>query len=669
MLNLNRFRIKLRINAGFGALIAIALVLAALGGWGLTTISGDVGKLWAVSENAARNQQVVALSNNMRRLGLRLKTLSDDSVIAKFKEEHGQAADVLAAVGKATLLEDRRRLFKETADLLDQQQQVVDRLADLVAKMKQDRAALFTGGDQLSAAVAALVEAARGTGDAEVIARSTDVETAVLLVRVANWRFLATADPKGPATFGTNVEKANAAIDKLDKAAGAERVRAQLAPVKSSLKDYGTNFTALSGAMLASDELYEKEFRSASDKIDALNEQAHKSLAASLADTKSDTDRSVSSTMVMQAIVAGIGIVIGLALAFFVARSIVAPVTGMTAAMQKLADGDKSVEIPARGDKDEIGEMAAAVDVFKQNMIRADELAAEQKVEQEKKQGRQVAVEAYIAEFDGAVRRSLQVLASAATEMQATAQSMSATAEETSRQATAVAAAADQASANVQTVATASEEMSSSISEISRQVEQSTQIARKAVDEAHGTGETMHELAEAAQKIGVVVQLIQDIASQTNLLALNATIEAARAGEAGKGFAVVASEVKSLANQTGKATEEIAAQINAIQSAAQRAVGAIEGIDGTIGQISEISTSIASAMEEQGAATREIARNTQEAAKGTHEVSQNIGGVNQAASETGAAAQQVSDSSSELGKQAETLRTDVETFLEKIRVA
>jgi methyl-accepting chemotaxis protein len=354
---------------------------------------------------------------------------------------------------------------------------------------------------------------------------------------------------------------------------------------------------------------------------------------------------------------------------FLIIASVSRPILRMTAAMDKLAGGDKSVEIPSRDNKDEIGSMAQAVDVFRQNMIRADELALAQRAEQEQKAQRQVAIEQHIATFEGSVRSSLDALASAATEMRATSQGMSATAEETSAQATTVAAAAEQASVNVQTVASATEELSSSVAEIGRQVTQSSKIAGQAVDEAGRTNATVQGMSAAAQKIGDVVKLISDIASQTNLLALNATIEAARAGDAGKGFAVVASEVKSLANQTAKATEEIAAQVAAMQGATGDAVQAIESIGGTIGTINEIASTIASAVEEQGAATQEIARNVQEAAQGTNQVSSIIAGVNQAAGETGAAASQVLASAEELGRQAETLRADVDGFLAKIRAA
>lgn len=270
-------------------------------------------------------------------------------------------------------------------------------------------------------------------------------------------------------------------------------------------------------------------------------------------------------------------------------------------------------------------------------------------------------------DFEINIKSVVDSVAASATEMQATSQSMSATAEETNRQSTVVAAASEEATSNVQTVASAAEELSASVSEISSQVTQSTKIAQKAVEHATSTNDQIQELATAAQKIDEVVKLISDIAAQTNLLALNATIEAARAGDAGKGFAVVASEVKSLATQTAQATDEIAAQISAVQSATSNAVSAIGDITAVIAEINEISAAVAAAVEEQGAATQEIARNVQEAATGTREVSSNIAGVTQAAAETGTSAQQVLEAASELSRQSETLGTEVDKFLRQVR--
>jgi methyl-accepting chemotaxis protein len=272
-------------------------------------------------------------------------------------------------------------------------------------------------------------------------------------------------------------------------------------------------------------------------------------------------------------------------------------------------------------------------------------------------------------DFETNVKGVVEIVSSSATEMQATAQSMAATAEETNRQATSVAAAAEEASTNVQTVASAAEELASSISEIGRQVAESSRIASQASTQASKTNAQVESLASAAQKIGEVVELISDIASQTNLLALNATIEAARAGEAGKGFAVVASEVKSLATQTAKATEEIAGQISAIQAATTDAVTAIKEISTTIEQINDISGSVASAVEEQGAATKEIAHSVQQASAGTTEVSSNISGVTAAASESGTSATQVLEAAGELAKQSEKLRGEVDKFLVQVRAS
>ena len=269
--------------------------------------------------------------------------------------------------------------------------------------------------------------------------------------------------------------------------------------------------------------------------------------------------------------------------------------------------------------------------------------------------------------FEANMKQVVNTVASAATELQSTAQGMEATASSTSQQATTVAAAAEEASANVQTVASAAEELSSSISEISRQVAQSTQIAGTAVVEVDGANEKVQGLAEAANKIGEVVALITDIADQTNLLALNATIEAARAGEAGKGFAVVASEVKNLANQTAKATEEISSHISGIQGATQDAVGAIGSIGGIINQMNEIASTIAAAVEEQGAATQEIARNVEQAASGTTEVTTNIQQVTSAAAETGESAHEVLGAAGELSRQGEVLGTEMDSFVVELR--
>ena len=363
-------------------------------------------------------------------------------------------------------------------------------------------------------------------------------------------------------------------------------------------------------------------------------------------------------------------LVVGAGFAYVIARSINRPLSALGGCMRRLAGGELRTDVPFRGERHEIGEMAATVQVFKEGMaeterLRAQREAAKAATDAEKKE----TMTKLAASFEASVKKIVSVVSAAAAEMEGTARSMSSAADQSQRQTSIVSAAATEASSNVQTVASAAEELSASIGEISQRVAKAAEIARHAAAEGEKTDRTVQGLADTAKKVGDVIALINNIASQTNLLALNATIEAARAGEYGRGFAVVASEVKTLAGQTAKATEDIHTQISAIQSETASAVDAIRRICETIKGVNEISTAIAAAVEEQQAATQEIARNVQLAAHGTGEVSSNIADVSNTVSATGAAANQVLVSSSRLAHEAENLQSEVDRFIAGLRAA
>jgi methyl-accepting chemotaxis protein len=408
------------------------------------------------------------------------------------------------------------------------------------------------------------------------------------------------------------------------------------------------------------------------------NRQAFNAAVATAADTNNklierltrelDAFRQRTRFLMAAIAVAGVGAAIVLAM-LFVRRGVTQPVRHLTRSMRALADGARDVDVPATARTDEIGEMARAVLVFRDGMERAAKLDAQAQSETRARAERQAAVEELTRGFAEQIDRVVASLANAAERVRGQAGELAASAGASTASAAAVAAAATETSANVTTVASAANELRMSIAEIERQLAEASQVASHAVVEARGTDGTIQGLAQAADQIGRMVQLVNDIASKTNLLALNATIEAARAGEAGRGFAIVASEVKTLATQTAQATEEIQAQVATIQSATGKAVGAIGGITTTIERISGITTTLAGAVEEQGAATAEIARNVEEAAGGTESVSRTIAEVSHATERTGSAVTEVRRAADSLSEEAARLERDIAAFVAKMRTA
>ena len=371
-------------------------------------------------------------------------------------------------------------------------------------------------------------------------------------------------------------------------------------------------------------------------------------------------------------IIAGIAVALLLIVtSVFTIFTIARPMQALSKSMEELAGGNFAVVLPGLGRKDEVGDVAGAVEKFKvvAEQKARDEAEARIKQDQIVAQQRKAEMVKLADSFEAAVGEIVETVSSASTELEASATTLTATAERSQALTTAVAAASEEASTNVQSVASATEELTGSVNEISRQVQESARMATEAVGQARITNDRVSELSKAASRIGDVVELINTIAGQTNLLALNATIEAARAGEAGRGFAVVASEVKALAEQTAKATGEISQQISGIQGATQESVSAIKEISGTIERLSEISSTIAAAVEEQGAATQEISRNVQQAARGTQQVSANITDVQRGAGETGSASSQVLSAAQMLSGDSSRLKVEVSKFLSSVRAA
>jgi len=663
---LNNLKIRTRIYGGYGIIVALGVGALGFGVYQLGGIATQVQTFDAVSGNVSRVLTASAGLEAIRRAASRYRSDGDIAALTEVHDRETQVRTLLAEAAQMTISAERRRTYSGVNEAIKTHNGLINAIEQSVKVLLTERSKLSQVGAELTTAATRLVDATDATAGSDIVKAVQDLRGAALQAQIANWHFVATKEGDGAAEAA--MTKARAALSTAEQLPDPA-VKALVAPVGIALAAYLDAFGSEVAADRKTTELYETQLRPRIISMQKELATAEDTLKEDFANSKTAADDILSTTSLLQEIMAGISLVIGTALALIIGRGIVQPLAGMTSAMTRLAAGDKSVEIPSRGKADELGDMAKAVEVFKESMIKADRLTAEHHQAQVVKEQRTTQLNGLVHEFEAKVSAMTGMLSAGAGQLEVTARSMSSIATRTNEQASSVTSAAHEASTGVGTVAAAAEELTSSISEISRQVTQSSTITGQAVTNARRTDAIVRALAEGAEKIGHVVGLITNIAGQTNLLALNATIEAARAGDAGKGFAVVASEVKSLANQTAKATEEIGAQIAQIQGATKEAVDAIRGITGTIEEVSSISITIAAAVEEQGAATSEIARNVHQAAQSTRDVTTNIGGVSEGATETGRAADDVLSAAGELSQQAVQLTTEVDNFLARVRVA
>ena len=648
-------KIRTRLYTGFAVLMVVTLGLAVSDRDGISRVGSDIKTLSALSGNVRR---VMATSKELeviRRASVRYMADRDDASLDQLRKAEDSAKTLLEAAAGNTLSQERLALYQGLSASLAEERRQAQRLAELGQSLKAEIARLVSGGDELTAATDRLMAAG---GDPKIESAMAAAERAILLVRVTNWRFQATHDAAGIAKFALMIGDARKALDSLRTAAGT-RLDAEIAAVSSKLDTYQSDFDKASTTMLAQTQLYDQTLLPNLIDMQTKLATAEASLIAGIEKAEIAAHTAADDTARVQLVIAGGAMILGLVLAFFVGRSILRPLMAMVGVMRTLAGGDLTVAVPERGSKTELGEMAGALEVFKENGVARARLAEEQERDRAARERRTHTITELTRSFEAKAGDLVAAVSGAATELLTTAEVMGTAAQQTTHDATDMAAAAGQAGGNVQTVAAASEELAASIGEITQQVGRSAEVARRAMEDAKRTDGVVRALSDSALKIGEVVGLISTIAGQTNLLALNATIEAARAGDAGKGFAVVASEVKGLAAKTATATQEIEGQIGAIQAATRDAVESIQGIGRTIDEISAIATAIAAAMEEQGSATQEIARNVQQAAIGTQEVTSSIDGVTRRAGETSTSAVQVQTAAGELSVRADQIREEV----------